>query len=146
MLPKVQLQFRILDSAGSEVVSEVPVTKEIPGEYHQLEDVQPTDTQGVHAMAGIIPQDSDYFEKCEYAARDLLVNEARSKVASLPEIVLNRAERKDLDGDYDGAAELYLLYLNSTPDKQTPERAKAQQFLLTHFNFRDLSLGTSAAQ
>lgn len=146
MLPKVQLQFRILDSAGSEVVSEVPVTKEIPGEYHQLEDVQPTDTQGVHAMAGIIPQDSDYFEKCEYAARDLLVNEARAKVASLPEIVFNRAERKDLDGDYDGAAELYLLYLNSTPDKQTPERAKAQQFLFTHFNFKDMSLGTSAAQ
>ncbi|HEV2324993.1 MAG TPA: hypothetical protein VGS10_13670 [Terracidiphilus sp.] len=146
MLPKVQLQFRILDSTGNEVVPEVPVSKEIPGEYDQLADVQPTDTEGVHALAGVIPQDSDYFEKCEYAARDLLVKEARAKVAALPQIVLDRADRKVLDGDYDGAAELYILYLNSTPEKQTGERAKAQQFLLTHFNFKDLSLGIPAAQ
>ena len=146
MLPKVQLQFRILDSASNEVVPEVPVTQEVPGEYDQLEDVQPTDTQGVHALAGIIPQDSDYFEKCEYAARDLLIKEARARVAGLPKIVFDHAERKVLDGDYDGAAELYILYLNSTADEQTPERAKANQFLLTHFNFRDLSLGVPAAK
>ena len=54
-------------------------------------------------------------------------------------LVLTRA-----DGDNDGAAELYILYLNSTPVADTAERSKARKFLADQFNFRDIGLQASS--
>jgi hypothetical protein len=39
-----------------------------------------------------------------------------------------------MDGDTDGTAESYILYLNSTPDAQTAEREEAKKFLREQFN------------
>jgi hypothetical protein len=39
-----------------------------------------------------------------------------------------------MDGDTDGTAESYILYLNSTPDAPTPERDEAKKFLRDQFN------------
>ena len=39
-----------------------------------------------------------------------------------------------MDGDTDGTAEAYILYLNSTPDANTPERDEAKKFLHDQFN------------
>lgn len=142
--PSVRLQFRILDSAGTEVVPQVTVSKDSPAEYTQLDGVQATDTQGVHPKTGMVPQDSDFFLAAENGIRDLLVEKVRAQIASLPQIVLQRAEQHVADGDFDGAAERYILYLKSTPDKDTPERARAKQFLLVHYNFRNLPLGLAA--
>ena len=38
------------------------------------------------------------------------------------------------DGDADGSAEAYILYLNSTPEANTPERDEAKKFLHEQFN------------
>ncbi|MFP5230392.1 MAG: hypothetical protein ACLGXA_22480 [Acidobacteriota bacterium] len=138
--PTIVIQFRIVDASGNEVVPEVPVREEIPDQYSQFEGVQATDTEGIHAKAGIEPDDADFYRKSEYAARDALVKQAEQKVAGLPEIVMQRADQRAADGDIDGAGQFYILYLNSTPNADTPERAKARAFLMKQFSFGDLAL------
>jgi hypothetical protein len=76
------------------------------------------------------------METVENAARDRLLTQAREKVGSLPPLVLQIADRKAGEADNDGAAELYMLYLNSTPGEATPERKRAQKFLADNYNFR----------
>jgi hypothetical protein len=135
----VALQFRILDSAGEEVVQTLPIRSDAPKEYSVLQNVKPEDTQGVR-IEGVIPNDNDFLEEDEYKARDELIAKARDQVAALPAIVLARADRKAADGDNDGAAELYILYLDSTPVADTAERLRARKFLADQFNFRDIGL------
>jgi len=72
----------------------------------------------------------------ENAARDQLLAQAKEKVISLPPLILQTADRKAAESDNDGAAELYMLYLNSTGSQPTPDRKKAQKFLLDTYNFQ----------
>jgi hypothetical protein len=74
--------------------------------------------------------------RVEYSARDRLLKQAIEKVVSLPALILQSADRKARDGDNDGAAELYMLYLDSTESQDTPQRKSAQKFLLDNYNFR----------
>lgn len=133
----VALQFRIVDSAGEEVVQTIPIRSDAPKEYAVLQNVKPEDTQGVR-IEGVIPNDNDFLEEDEYKARDELIEKAKTQVAALPAIALARADRKAADGDNDGAAELYILYLDSTAVGDTPERLRARKFLTDQFNFRDI--------
>lgn len=135
----VALQFRILDSAGEEVVQTIPIRSDAPQEYFVLQDVKPDDTGGVRNQ-GVIPNEHDFLEQDEYKARDQLIATAKEKVAALPAIVLDRADKKAANGDNDGAAELYILYLDSTPVADTAERLRARKFLADQFNFRDIGL------
>jgi hypothetical protein len=139
----VALQFRILDSAGDAVVQTIPIRSDAPKEYSVLQNVKPEDTMGVR-IEGVIPNDNDFLEEDEYRARDELIAQAKLKVAALPSIVLDRADRKAADGDNDGAAELYILYLDSTPVADTAERLRARKFLADQFNFR--AIGQQAPQ
>lgn len=132
----VELQFRILDSSGNEVVPRFTVHREIPTEYSVKENVKSEDTMGVR-NEGVIPNENDLLEDAEYKARDELIDAAKAKVADLPAALLASADRKAADNDNDAAAELYLLYLNSTKVADTPERAKARKFLIDQFNFRE---------
>ncbi len=141
----VALQFRILDSAGEEVVSTMPVRSDEPKEYSVLQNVKPEDTQGVR-IEGVIPNDNDFLEQDEYKARDELIAKAKAQVAGLPAVVLARADRRAQDGDNDGAAELYILYLDSTPVADTPKRLRARKFLADTFNFRDIGKTAPAAE
>jgi hypothetical protein len=134
----VDLQYRILDSSGEEAVARVPVTETEPNkEYSILENVKPDDTEGIR-VEGVVPNDNDFFEADEYKARDELIAKAKETVAQLPGLVITRADRKAQDGDNDGAAELYILYLDSTPVADTPERLRARKFLAEQFNFRNI--------
>jgi hypothetical protein len=134
----VELQYRILDSSGEEAVARVPVAETEPDkQYSILENVKPDDTLGIR-VEGVIPNDNDFFEADEYKVRDELIAKAKETVAQLPGLVLTRADRKAQDGDNDGAAELYILYLNSTPVADTPDRLRARKFLAEQFNFRDI--------
>jgi uncharacterized phage infection (PIP) family protein YhgE len=133
----VDLQFHILDGSGTEVVPRIAIHKQTPNSYTELKDVKPEDTQGVKNNF-IIPDENKFFEQTEYAARDELIDDARKKIAELPGIVLATADRKAANGDSDGAAELYILYLNCTPIANTPERNKAQKYLADVFNFRNV--------
>ncbi len=133
----VELQFRILDSSGDEVVQRIPVRRELLKEYSLYQNVKPEDTKGVRSE-GVVPNENDYFEEAENQARDELIEKAKAKVAELPAIVLSRADRKASGGDNDGAAELYILYLNSTPVADTPERLRARKFLVDQYNFGEI--------
>ena len=87
-------------------------------------------------MEGEVPSESQFLERVEYAARDRLLKESSEKIISLPVLILQSADRKASGGDNDGAAELYMLYLDSTESQDTPERRRAQKFLLDTYNFR----------
>jgi hypothetical protein len=136
----LELQFRILDSTGSEAVERIPISREQPREYSILQNVNPEDTKGVRTE-GVVPNENEYVEEAENMARDELIEKAKQKVAGLPGLVLSKADRKAADGDNDGAAELYILYLNSTPVADTPERLRARKFLADQYNFRDIGKG-----
>jgi hypothetical protein len=139
----LEVQFQILDSAGQEVVKSVSLKNETPREYSILQNVKPEDTQNIQ-NAGVVPNDNDFFEADENKTRDELIEKAKAKVAELPGIVLGIADRRAAEGDNDGAAELYILYLNATAPVNTPERTKAKTFLATQFNFKDIGKGDSS--
>jgi hypothetical protein len=131
----VKLQFRIGESLSGLMDNAVPITKEADEEDVVLDDVKPEDTEGVKAK-GTIPDKVEYLAKMENEARDELIAQIRKKVADLPRKVFEEAGKKAQDGDIDGAAEAYILYLNSTSLSQTTERGRAEQFLQEQFNMR----------
>jgi hypothetical protein len=131
----VELQFRVQDATGNAVVPKVEILETQEKPYTVLENVKPDDTTGVRDE-GEVPSETQFLEKVEYAARDRLLTEAREKVNSLPALILQTADHKAAEADNDGAAELYMLYLDSTERQATPERHRAQKFLLDNFNFR----------
>jgi hypothetical protein len=133
----VELQFQILDSAGTEVVARRKIHKETPQSYKVFENVKSEDTNGVKNDT-VIPDENRFFEQTEYQARDQLINQAKEELTELPGIIFKTADRKAANGDNDGAAELYILYLNCTRVADTPERMKAQKFLHDQFNFKDI--------
>jgi hypothetical protein len=132
----VELQFKIVDSVGSTVVPAVQIPNTESKTYITRDNVNPNDTMGVK-IAGEVSTENDFMENVEYGARDKLLKQAGEEITRLPAFILQSADRKAGDGDHDGAAEQYILYLNSTPNVDTPERRKAQNFLLENFNFRD---------
>ena len=131
----VELQFRILDTASSPIVPMVPIPETQEKSFTTLENVKADDTTGVRAE-GEVPSETKFLEGVQYDARDRLLKQAKEKVASLPGLILLSADRKASESDNDGAAELYMLYLDSTESQPTPERRRAQKFLLDNYNFR----------
>jgi len=133
----VDLQFHILDNAGTEIIPRMQIHKETPHSYKEFKNVKAEDSEGVKDNA-VIPDENKFFEQTENDARDELIQDAKKNLSDLPGIVLRAADRKSGNGDSDGAAELYILYLNCTPVADTPERSKAQKYLRDTFNFRDI--------
>jgi len=133
----VQLQFRIRDLAGNQVVGTVPLKKESDRKYQILESVKPEDTDGVKAQ-GTDPDETQLLTDVENDARDALIKAVIESVSKLPEIVFKKGHKQEEEGDLDGAAESYILYLNSnsTPAGRNPERRQAEHFLLEKYNIR----------
>jgi hypothetical protein len=131
----VELQFRIEDTTGNAVVQPIPILETEEKPVTILEGVKADDTTGLH-VEGEVPSEDQFLVRVEYTARDRLLKQASEKVVSLPALILQSADRKARDGDNDGAAELYMLYLDSTQSQDIPERRRAQKFLLDTFNFR----------
>ncbi len=132
----VELRFRIMDFSKSQVGEAVPVKKSAQKVYTVLENVKADDTEGVTNQA-TIPDELELLTSVENGARDELVNKVKDAVAKLPPVILEQAHKKIQDGDDAGAAESYILYLNSTPEADTTQRREAQQFLQDKFNFKN---------
>ena len=129
----VELGFRISDASGSTIATNASIRKQAEKQFVVLENVKPEDTKGVK-QTGALPDENQFLGDVEIEARGDLIKEVRDKVQTLPSKILAQARKRLMDGDTDGTAESYILYLNSTPDGQTPERDEAKKFLREQFN------------
>jgi hypothetical protein len=137
-----QIGFRINDANGNTIDSITPISKQDHKTAIVLENVKPEDTEGVKQQ-GSVPDDSEFLIDLEIQARDVLIKQVREKVAGLPAKILAQARRLNADGDLDGAAEAYILYLNSTPESETAGREEAKQFLHDQFNITRIASSAS---
>jgi hypothetical protein len=129
----VEVGFRIVDSNGDTIAMTPSVKNTAQKQFVILENVKPEDTKNVK-QTGAPPDEAQFLTDVEIAARVALIKDVREKVESLPSKILAQARKRLMDGDTDGTAEAYILYLNSTPSAQTPEREEAKKFLREQFN------------
>ncbi len=129
----VDVGFRIVDSNGNTIAMTPSVKNTAQKQFVLLENVKPEDTMNVK-QAGAAPDEAQFLTDVEIAARIALIKDVKEKVELLPSKILAQARQRVMDGDTDGAAEAYILYLNSTPDAQTPEREEGKKFLREQFN------------
>ena len=129
----VDLGFRIVDSNNNTIAVTPSIKKTEEKQFIVLENVKSEDTKGVK-QAGSPPDEIQFLNDVEIATRNALVTDVKEKVQALPGKIFAQARKKLMDGDTDGTAEAYILYLNSTPDAPTPEREEAKKFLRENFN------------
>ena len=129
----VDVGFRIVDSNGNSVATTPSVKSTAQKQFMVLENVKSEDTKNVKP-AGSPPDEAQFLTDVEIAARVALIKDVKEKVEQLPSKILAQARKRLIDGDTDGTAESYILYLNSTPDSQTAERDEAKKFLREQFN------------
>jgi hypothetical protein len=129
----VDVGFRIVDSNGDTIAMTPSVKNTAQKQFVVLENVKPEDTKNVK-QTGAPPDEAQFLTDVEIAARIALIKDVKEKVESLPSKILAQARKRLMDGDADGTAEAYILYLNSTPSAQTPEREEAKKFLREQFN------------
>lgn len=129
----VEFGFRIVDANNTVVATTPSIKKSAEKQFVILENVKSEDTRGIK-QAGTLPDEAQFLGDVEIGARTDLIKDVKEKVESLPGKILADARRRSMDGDTDGTAESYILYLNSTPDTPTPEREEAKKFLREHFN------------
>ncbi|HLJ30779.1 MAG TPA: hypothetical protein VKY85_29010 [Candidatus Angelobacter sp.] len=129
----IELEFRITNQEGNAIEPAVPIRKDSHKELAILENVKPEDTEGIKNQ-GTEPDQAQFLTDLEIQARDALVKSVREKVMVLPGRILQEARGRAGQGDVDGAAEEYILYLNATADDSSHEREEAAKFLHDHFN------------
>jgi hypothetical protein len=129
----VELGFRIVDASGNTVGATPAIKRDAHKQFVILENVKPEDTKGVK-QAGATPDENQFLYDVEVETRDALIKDVKEKVEGLPNKILAQARRHSADGDTDGAAESYILYLNSTPNTPTAERDEAAKFLKEQLN------------
>lgn len=129
----VDLIFRLTDRVGTLVGQPFEVSKSNRQIVVLLQDVKPEDVQGI-TNQGVEPGEVQFLSELEIDARNAVVKAVREKALELPAKVLQDARMHVQAGDTDGAAELYLLYLNSVGQTSSPERDEALKFLQDRFN------------
>lgn len=128
-----EIQFQFRDRVGNFVGEPADVHKEKHTTTVVLQDVKADDTEGITEQ-GVEPDGAQFLTDLEIDSRNTLVKAVREKVAELPAAVLQAAETLAQQGDTNGAAELYVLYLNATPQGASPGRDEAVKFLRDQFN------------
>jgi hypothetical protein len=129
----VEVGFRIVDSNGNAIATTPSVKNTAQKQFVLLENVKSEDTKNVK-QAGAPPDEAQFLTDVEIAARIALIKDVKEKVELLPSKILAQARKRLMDGDTEGTAESYILYLNSTPEAQTAEREEAKKFLREQFN------------
>lgn len=129
----VELAFRFQDRDGNAIGNPGSVRRNSHKTVVVLQDVKPEDTQGI-TNQGVEPDEAQFLTDLEIEARNEMVKVIREKAEELPIQVLQRARALAQNGDVDGAAEQYILYLNSTSVAGSQERDEAAKFLQEQFN------------
>jgi hypothetical protein len=129
----IDLAFRINDRTGNVIEPAVTVHKDSHKSAVVLENVKPEDTEGI-TNKSVEPDEAQFLTDLEIEARDAVVKAVHEKASGLPAKILLDARGRVQRDDVDGAAEEYVLYLNATPEKPSPERDEAVKFLHDQFN------------
>jgi hypothetical protein len=138
----VEVRFVIKNTTGTAVGPPIQVLVKPEKIYTKLEGVKESDTMGVHDVE--VPTNAAFLAEVDTDVSGQVLKQATEAIAGLPAAVLKAADSNAAEGDDQGAAEQYMLYLNSTENTETPERKRAQKFLLDNYNFQ--SYGESAPQ
>jgi hypothetical protein len=128
----IRVGLRVTDRAGDVLGEPVDVHKSNHKTAVVMQDVKPEDTEGI-TNQGVEPNEAQYLADLEVEVRDQIIAAVRAKAVDLPSKFLQEARNHAQRGDLDGAAEQYILYLNSTPDT-APDRDEAAKFLAERFN------------
>ena len=128
-----EIEFQFRDRAGNFVGQPADVRKDKHTTTVVLQDVKAEDTEGI-TNQGVEPDGAQFLTDLEIDSRNALVKAVRERAAELPAAVLQAAKTLAQQGDTDGAAELYVLYLNATPQVASPGRDEAVKFLRDQFN------------
>jgi len=129
----VEIGFRLIDANGGVIAATPSIKNSNQKQFVLLENVKPEDTRNVR-QSGTPPDEIQFLSDVEIGDRTALVKDVKAKVETLPAKILAQARKHLADGDSDGAAESYILYLNSTPDSATAEREEAKKYLRDQFN------------
>jgi hypothetical protein len=128
-----EIEFQFRDRAGNFVGQPADVRKDKHTTTVVLQDVKAEDTEGI-TNQGVEPDGAQVLTGLEIDSRNALVKAVRERAAELPAAVLQAARTLAQQGDTDGAAELYVLYLNATSQGASPERDEAVKFLRDQFD------------
>ncbi len=128
-----EIEFQFHDRAGNLIGQPADVRKDKHTTTVVLQDVNAEDTEGI-TNQGVEPDGAQLLTDLEVDSRNALVKAVREKAAELPAAVLQAARTQAQQGDTDAAAELYVLYLNATPQGSSPGRDEAVKFLRDQFN------------
>ena len=129
----VEVEFRVYGSDNEASGQAEKIRVEIPKTVSVLENVKPEDVDGV-VEAQVPPDEFQLLSEADLSAQKMMVNKIIERMSSVPGMILAEARDAATRSDLDGAAAEYVLYLNSTPPKQTAERTEALQFLEKNFN------------
>jgi hypothetical protein len=110
---------------------------DFPKNASVLENVKAEDSDGI-VEDGAAPDELQMFSEAETKVQTDLMGKLNKWLADLPAKVLNDARDRAKAGDKEAAAAKYVIYLNSTPEKETKERAEAINFLRDEFNITSL--------
>ena len=138
----VELAFRLVDASGNMLDTAPPIKRTTHKVFTVLENVKPEDTEGIRPQ-GAPPNELRVSDRHRDRGRDTLIKAVREKVELLPKKILEQARKKAADGDLDGAAESYILFLNSSSEALKTEREEAKRFLHEQFNVREVNLAAS---
>ncbi len=129
----VEVALRLVDPAveDSKMVDTVKV--EIPKSVTILENVKSEDVDGVVAEGDPLDE-VQLMAEAESQAKTVMVKKLIEWVRDAPPKFLKEARARAANNDFEAAAERYIVYLNSTPMKASPERVEAQSFLRSNFN------------
>ncbi len=128
-----EIEFQFRDLAGNFVGQPADVRKNKHTTTVVLLDVKAEDTQGI-TNQGVEPDGAQFLTDLEIDCRNALVKAVRERAVELPAAILQAARTLAQQGDTDGAAEWYVLYLNATPLGASPGRDEAVKFLRDQFN------------
>jgi hypothetical protein len=129
----IELTVRLNDRSGNAIGQPIDLHKGNRKNTVVLQDVKPEDTEGI-TNQGVEPDEAQFLADLEIEARNAMVKAVREQASGLPANVLKEARNRAQSGDTDGAAEQYIMYLNSTPETSSPERDEAAKFLRDRFN------------
>lgn len=133
VLNRIVLQFRV-DANGQKGEPE-QVTMQERKQFVVVSDVKPEDANKVK-NEGTLPDREELQNELENRAREELIKKVTAKVTSLPHNIYELAQKRELDGYTDDAAEAYMRFLNVAPQGLVPERLHAEKFLHDQFNFQ----------